>query len=115
MTWQSFNGLSPDPVVSRARELDTTNPEAARKSANVAIRATVVFRILITSDLVTLFRYVGIKKVFEHATNSFKYEKTRKMTGLGYPRSICCDGVRLNIVALVWDGKRTFHTGGTMN
>jgi len=48
ITWSSFSETSSDPVAPKAKELDTTNAEAARKSTKVAIRAALVFFIAIT-------------------------------------------------------------------
>jgi hypothetical protein len=49
ITWESFTDVSSAPNEPRATEPEMTRPDAAKKSAKVAIRAAVVFLIAITS------------------------------------------------------------------
>ena len=66
------------PENPKARDPEMISPEAARKSAKVAITAAVVFFIAITLSLyIPRFRNVDIKKVFEHATVKFIYYNSK--------------------------------------
>jgi hypothetical protein len=58
---------------------ENTTPNAAKKRATVAAIATTLFFILITSKIVILWvRQKNIKRVLEHATVNFKYQKIKK-------------------------------------